>query len=304
MVARIFLLAYGTFAPEERDAKQSPSFYRMVPDEAHQNMGIIRLLLHFQWTWVGLFAVIDDSAEHFLKVLEPLLSQNGICLAFRHRFPKMYLWNFEDPITDFLLNMYLPFRDSKANTFILYGETLALIAFTTYMFLASDAFQEIVSVRKIWIMTAQVDFALTGLHRAWDFQLFHGTIFFAIHSNEVLGFQSFLQDIKPHHEQGNGFLKDFWEQAFDCLYSNPQEPIKISGTCTGEEKLEKLPRYLFELFITGHSYSIYNAVYAVAHALHAMYSSRSYQRSMDDGQGVAYQDLQPWQVIFTFTCLY
>ncbi|XP_077171488.1 vomeronasal type-2 receptor 26-like [Paroedura picta] len=295
-------LTYGSFAPEERNAKQSPSFYRMVPDEAHQNMGLIQLLLHFRWTWVGLFAVADDSGEHFLKGLEPLISQNGICLAFSHRFPKQYHWDYVDPVTDVLLDIYLPFRDSKANTFMFYGESMALIAFTTYMYLGRNVFPEMVSLRKIWIMTAQVDFALTGLHRAWDFQFFHGTIFFAIHSNQVLGFQSFLQDIKPYCEQGNGFLKEFWEQAFDCSYSNPQEGIMINGTCTGEEKLENLPRNLFELQMTGHSYSIYNAVYAVAHTLHAMFSSRSYLRSRHGGQGGGYQDLQPWQTRSISVC--
>ncbi|XP_054850394.1 vomeronasal type-2 receptor 26-like [Eublepharis macularius] len=289
-------LAYASFAPEEREGKQYPLFYRLGPNEAPQNIGIVCLLLHFQWKWVGLFAVDNNSGEHFLKVLEPLLSQNGICLDFIHRVPNEYHWNFSDDIKDLLLDIYIPFRDSKANTFMFYGEPTAFMAFNIFMFLANPQFKEITSFRKIWIMTAQVDFALTSLQRAWDFQFFQGTIFFTIQSNEVLGFQSFLKEIKPYGEEGNGFLKDFWEQAFDCVYSNSEELMNINERCTGEERLESLPGHLFELHMTGHSYSIYNAVYAVAHALHAMYSSRSNHRAMYDGQGAELHSLQSWQV--------
>ncbi|XP_053216233.1 vomeronasal type-2 receptor 26-like [Podarcis raffonei] len=49
--------------------------------------------------------------------------------------------------------------------------------------------------------------------------------------------------------------------------------------CTGEEKLENLPATVFEMTMTGHSYSIYNAVYTVAHALHAMHSLRFKHRA-------------------------
>ncbi|KAL8177307.1 UNVERIFIED_CONTAM: hypothetical protein K2H54_044612 [Gekko kuhli] len=142
----------------------------------------------------------------------------------------------------------------------------------------------------------QADFAVSGIHRAWDFQFFHGTIAFTIHSNELHGFQNFVQDIKPYKETGNSFVKDFWEQAFDCVYLNPQGTRDISEACTVEDRLGSLSSSVFEMSMTGHSYSIYNAVYAIAHAIHALHSSRSNHRATDNGKTMGFQDLWPWQV--------
>ncbi|XP_054850474.1 vomeronasal type-2 receptor 26-like [Eublepharis macularius] len=73
-------LTYGSFAPTDRDNAKSPSFFRMVPNEAHQNLGLLRLLQHFGWIWIGIFAETDDSGEHFLQeMMVPLSLCNDYC---------------------------------------------------------------------------------------------------------------------------------------------------------------------------------------------------------------------------------
>ncbi|XP_054835273.1 vomeronasal type-2 receptor 26-like [Eublepharis macularius] len=268
----------------------------MVPNEAHQYMGIIKMLQHFGWTWVGLFAVDDDSGDHFLQALELLFSQHGICWAFTERIPNQVNWDTLDDLNHFMSNLYLPFSDNKVSTFILYGESRTIISLNGIMFLADPFYKENTSLRKVWIMTAQAEFALTGLQRAWDFQFFQGAISFRIHSNEILGFHNFLKKIKPHREKRNGFLKEFWEQAFCCSFPDLQGPVKDNALCIGEESLENLPGHIFEMSMTGHSYSIYNAVYAIAHALQAMYTSMSNLKEKSWGKRLEFQNLQPWQL--------
>nr|XP_056720638.1 vomeronasal type-2 receptor 26-like [Euleptes europaea] len=297
-------MAYGSFAPEQRDSVEFLSFYRMAPNEAHQYMGIIQLLQHFRWTWVGLFATDDDSGEHFLQHLEPLLSENGICLAFAESIPNQAHWSDLHDINGFILNIYQPFADGKASVCIIYGESRAILALITFMFVGSPGYEEQTSFRKVWIMTAQIDFAVTGLHKGWDFQFFHGAISFTIHSQGFLGFQKFLHDIKPYGAHGDGFLKVFWEQAFDCLYPDPLDGMTDDGTCTGDEKLDVLPGPLFEMTMTGHSYSIYNAVYAIAHAIHAMDSLRSKHReSVEAGETMSFNREREMGVGFDITNL-
>ncbi|XP_044279482.1 vomeronasal type-2 receptor 26-like [Varanus komodoensis] len=289
-VYKIPQIAYGSFAPEESVKTQVSSFYRMVPNEAHQYKGIIHLLKHFGWTWIGFFIVDDDSGDNFLQALESLFSQNGICLAFIQRTPQQVYLNDIYEINSMFLQVYLPFMETSATTIIAYGETLSIMWLNYFLLLGTNRYEEITSVAKVWILTAQTDFAITSLQRASDLHLFQGAISFAIHSSEIPGFKQFLENKRPRWSKADGFQKNFWEQAFDCSFPNPQEPMEAEGMCTGVEKMESLPESVFEMRMTGHSYSIYNAVYVTAHALHAMYTSRANDRRIE------LQSFHPWKL--------
>ncbi|XP_077171476.1 vomeronasal type-2 receptor 26-like [Paroedura picta] len=295
-VYKIPQLTYGSFALEKQDTAKISTFYRMVPNEAYQYAGIIQLLLHFGWVWVGLLTADDESGLHFLKTLELLLAQNGICLASRGRIPNQGKWDNLDDISALVSNVYQSFTDSRANAFILYGGSMTMIAMNNKIFLGDPTYRENAMFRKVWILTAQIDFALSGLQRSWDFDLFHGAISFSIHSREVLDFQKFLHSIQPKSKKGDGFLKDFWEQAFDCTFPDPWGSVEMEDTCTGEERLESLPSSVFEMQMTGHSYSIYNAVYAVAHALNVMSTSRLNPGTKDGRKSIDLQEAHPWQL--------
>ncbi|XP_063159191.1 vomeronasal type-2 receptor 26-like [Candoia aspera] len=265
----------------------------MVPNETQQFIGIIHLLRHFGWVWIGLFVVDDNSGENFLQLMEVFFAQNQICSAFTRRIPNQVHFFTDDEMTLLAWQIYLPLVEIKVNTLILYGETLTMMFFITLMSMANPDYLTN-STGKVWITTAQIDFSVTLLMRKWSpfLSLFNGSISFQIHSNQHLRFQAYTQNLKPFEAQSDGFVKNFWEQAFSCLYPDPQVPIDQSELCSGEERLESLPWYVYEMAMSGHSYSIYNAIYAVAHALHSLYKSKT--RTM--GKGKILQDLQAWQL--------
>uniref|UniRef100_A0A803TM64 G-protein coupled receptors family 3 profile domain-containing protein n=1 Tax=Anolis carolinensis TaxID=28377 RepID=A0A803TM64_ANOCA len=262
------LFSYGkTFSflqdSTELNATHYSSFYSMVPKESYQNIGIIRLFQYFGWNWVGIFAVDNNSGEHFLQSLEPLLSENGICSAFIKRLP--YIARLDDTFID--INEIYSYLISDINTFILYGESLTIAALRVIL-TAGGLENKNFFFKKVWILTAQLEFILTGLSRGWDLQIFHGAIAFAIHSEDIPNFREFLRTTNPHWNKGDKFIQVFWEQAFDCFFPESWEQTEVMGQCTGNEKLEDIFKPLFEMSMTGHSYSVYNAVHSVARALH------------------------------------
>ncbi|XP_053114989.1 vomeronasal type-2 receptor 26-like [Hemicordylus capensis] len=295
-------LSYGSFESGNHGKSDFPSFYRMVPNETHQYLGIVKLLLHFRWKWVGLLTMDDDGGEHFLQVMEPMLSENGICSAFTLRASKSRKYSIKEMYYD-TQSMMPVFMSSKANIFVMYGETSSFMRYATLVWWITTEiprtdpeYWDKISAGKVWITTAQIDFAFHVFQKFFDVQMFHGAISFNIHSKELLGFRKFLQIINPSKIKGDGFINYVWEQAFDCSIPNSNTPANIYDTCTGEEKLEDLPGPFFEMRMTGHSYSIYNAVYAVAHALNTKYSSSSNHRAMDGGCRLVPQKVGPWQV--------
>ncbi|XP_058036504.1 vomeronasal type-2 receptor 26-like [Ahaetulla prasina] len=268
----------------------------MVPKEDHQYIGIIQLLHHFKWTWIGIFAVDNNNGENFLQKMQPLLSQNGICSSFVQRLSQLVhmedlsgLYRAVSVISTNLMNI-------KANAFLVYGESWAIMWLRSVTFVVDPESKKIALFRKVWIMTAQIDFILSGFQVSWDLQMFHGALSFTVHSAEVVGFKEFLQTITPLSVSRDGLLKDIWEQSFDCSFPKPELQEMDNKPCTEEMKLEDLPSPLFEMGMTGHSYSVYNAVYAVAHALQALYTLHFKRQKAMMGKETGHLALQACQL--------
>ncbi|KAF7234602.1 Vomeronasal type-2 receptor 26, partial [Varanus komodoensis] len=81
-IFKIPQLGYGLPGFVYGDKREFPSFFRIDPDEITQYAGLIQLLLHFRWNWIGLYACTDESGEKFIHTLTPMLKKKDICIAF------------------------------------------------------------------------------------------------------------------------------------------------------------------------------------------------------------------------------
>ncbi|XP_032092494.1 vomeronasal type-2 receptor 26-like [Thamnophis elegans] len=274
----------------------------MVPKEDHQYSGIIQLLHHFRWTWIGIFAVDNNHGENFLQKMQPLLAENGVCSAFIERLEQLI--HLEDIVEVFnrILIISVKWKNSQAKAFLVYGESLTIMWLRAVIFMVDPESKEITLLGRVWIMTAQIDFILSGFQTTLDLTMFHGAISFTVHSTAVANFKEFLQTMNPLSDYRDQFLQEVWEQAFDCSF--PKQELqeiqdifpKEGRICTEEMKLEDLPGPAFEMEMTGHSYSVYNAVYAVAHALQALYTLGYNRRKTMMSKNPDLPHLQAWQL--------
>uniref|UniRef100_A0ACB8EV89 Uncharacterized protein n=2 Tax=Sphaerodactylus townsendi TaxID=933632 RepID=A0ACB8EV89_9SAUR len=235
----------------------------------------------------------DDNGNRFLQAVIPLLSENGICYAFIFRTGKK---KYEEEMFAMVLEIQkqLPILlESKANVYFAHGDPLAL--HLTRLLLSAAESGSFQPLGKVWFVTSQWNFESISYQMDWDIQTFHGALSYTLHSHQPPGFPKFLQNIRPFWAKGDHFIQEFWEKAFGCSLDFSEPPTEYRERCTGEEKLESIPGIFFETDMFDHSYNVYNAAYAVAHALHTMYMSRSKYKRLEEGEKQEIHSVQPWQ---------
>ncbi|XP_013912239.1 PREDICTED: vomeronasal type-2 receptor 26-like [Thamnophis sirtalis] len=113
--------------------------------------------------------------------------------------------------------------------------------------------------------------------------------FFSMVPNENIQYEGIIHLLKHFEWNWIGLLasEDESGEAF----------LQRAKHCTGKEKLARVPNSVFEMTMSGESYNIYNAVYSVAHALQAMYSSREKPASLRNQNRLAkLSNFQPWKL--------
>ncbi|XP_070810274.1 vomeronasal type-2 receptor 26-like [Pituophis catenifer annectens] len=293
---------YGS-APVTNKEKQAGFYHQMFPNMDLQYKGILQLLQHFKWTWIGVLSVNNENGEKFVQNVIPIFVRNGICFDFIERFPFVsYSSNIVDMVKEGM-QIFSVVLNSTVSSVLIQGEIEIMIILRIFPTILKFEEIPLQGNSKIWIMTAQMDFTSLPFQRWEDLDFLHGALSFAVHSREVLGFQEFLQTRKPNINEEDDFIRVFWKEAFGCVFSGSMVGEKSNSImdspliCTGEEKIGTLPESVFEMHMTGHSYSIYNTVYILAQALNVASSTNFKNRAKISKVGlIELLQLHPWKV--------
>ncbi|XP_045156003.1 vomeronasal type-2 receptor 116-like [Echinops telfairi] len=270
-------ISYSTFDPLLKTKDHFSSLHQISLNDSCLPSGLVSLLIHFGWTWVGILVSDDRKGEQFTWFLLKEMALKGVCVALIQKIPvtkKIYALK-DAP--------YLPrVLDSSANAFIVYGEInilLTMAAIHDYNCIT----------HKIWIITNRWDFSLILVSDLLD--IFHGILFFSHQNAEIPGFKHFLRTVNPSKYPEDLYLTKVWFSAFNC---------SLAGTICGEihecppnASLKSVTVDRRDVTIMKSINDLYNAVHLVAHALHNMIlmgEETRYQMVTED------PGLLPWQL--------
>ncbi|OBS83452.1 hypothetical protein A6R68_22558, partial [Neotoma lepida] len=75
-------LTFGPFDATVSEQRWFSSLYQVAPKDTSLTLGIVSLMLHFHWNWVGLFIIDDDKGAQTLSDFRSDMEKNGVCIAF------------------------------------------------------------------------------------------------------------------------------------------------------------------------------------------------------------------------------
>uniref|UniRef100_G3VA01 G-protein coupled receptors family 3 profile domain-containing protein n=1 Tax=Sarcophilus harrisii TaxID=9305 RepID=G3VA01_SARHA len=255
---QVGFLSFGPFDSILSDKAQFPSLYQMAPRDSSLYRGIVQVLVHFKWTWIGLVTTDDLRGEEFLRAVTGEMAKHDVCAAFTEKVPVSERRHEESELT------FMPrIMASPSRVIVIHGDTDSLMILRySQIFLFSTL--------KVWIATSHWD--ITMRSSTFESYNFYGALTFKYLTSEVPGFKSFLNSIKPNKDPEDIVLKDFWLSVFWC---KKRYDDLGQENCAPNATLEALPIFVFDMTMSGLSYTIYNAVYAVAWALHEMLLTKS-----------------------------
>ncbi|KAJ1131056.1 hypothetical protein NDU88_009399 [Pleurodeles waltl] len=254
-------ISFAASVPVLSDKIQFPSFLRTTPSDVDQAYGLARLVIHFGWTWVGILAEESDYGVQGSQVFYNQLQEAGHCVDF-----------FK----------FLPMVISRETTYSLVkiiktSTATVIMVFATVYFLAPvmDALARDGVQGKVWLASDGWTIN-TILNKPYQKNTLQGTIGLSPISGKIPGLDDFLYQVHPFRATEDKFIKAFWEEIFGCRWDvNGRNQTNIgaavkSKACTGKEDLKVLNDSFYSADQLWAAFNIYNAVYAIAHAVHEM----------------------------------
>ncbi|XP_051047584.1 vomeronasal type-2 receptor 116-like [Phodopus roborovskii] len=270
-------LYYGPFHPLLSSQEQFPYLYHMAPKDTSLALAMVSLVVHFSWNWVGAIISDDDIGLQFLLELRKEMKRSGVCLAFVSIIinDETFLKNADTYYNQIMM--------SSAKVVIIYGDKDSNLQVNFRLW-------NLVNLQRIWVTTTQWDMIIHN--GKFLLSSFYGTLTFSHHYSELPGFKTFIQTAHPTNYSNDISLARLWWMYFNCSMSSFNcNNLKNCPTIT---ILNWLFNQHFEISLSGTSYDLHNAVYAVAHALHQTLLQQVDTWQSNDGKELEFDS---WQMV-------
>uniref|UniRef100_A0A8B9GW21 G-protein coupled receptors family 3 profile domain-containing protein n=1 Tax=Astyanax mexicanus TaxID=7994 RepID=A0A8B9GW21_ASTMX len=235
------------------DKRKYPTFFRTIPSDYHQAKALAFLVKRFGWTWIGALQSDNDYGRNGITAFTKEVETLGVCIAFvgtiLRTYPKSKILEVVEMIKQSSVKVILAFVP-EGDLYPLMQEVLKQ-NITGIQWIASEA----------WVTADRPS-------TPEMFKSFGGTIGFVVRKMAMLKLGPVLRDINPYQELNSSFVSDFWETMVGCKpLSSVNVLPNITKICRGNEKPDYTNKF-FDVTQLRDVYKVYQAVYAIAHALH------------------------------------
>ncbi|XP_023155591.2 extracellular calcium-sensing receptor-like [Amphiprion ocellaris] len=276
---RIPMISYFSSCACLTDRRKYPTFFRVIPNDDYQVKAIAQLLVHFNWTWVGLVRGDHEYGRFAVQGLLRELQGTKVCVAYQEMIPLLY--NQQRA-----LEIMQVMRSSLAKVVVVFSAEGEMTPFLRdYMAQNITGIQWVAS--EAWV-TASV---FTGSEY---YPYLGGTIGFGIRTGHISRLSNYLQTINPQKYPNNPLVQELWEALYGCspsLSSASQLPL-----CLGQESLLEQHSAYMNTSSPRVAYNAYKAVYAIAHSLHNLLHCQPGSGPFENNSCAQSNSISPWQL--------
>ncbi|RLV83691.1 hypothetical protein DV515_00016409 [Chloebia gouldiae] len=245
-----------------------PSFLRTIPSDRQQVKAIFLLLQHFGWTWVVLLGSDNTYGRAGLDALQEMLTASNVCVAYRGTIPAN-----SDTSNPKLHNLVQILTGVKVNVTVVFSTKRTVLPF----------FKVVVQrniTGMVWV--GSEDWSLAqGILQVPGIQAIGSVFGMAVEKPE----STMLERFEAWRMSEEGTAAECASSAEAGEESAGNMRLNCTQCCPGCCALATVP----DMYNAQGSFSVYSAVYAVAHGLHDLLGCASGACS----KGTVY----PWQLL-------
>nr|XP_033818262.1 vomeronasal type-2 receptor 116-like [Geotrypetes seraphini] len=256
------------------DPVKYPYFYRTIPNELHLCAAIDKLLKYFGWKWVNIISTNDESSVRAIEIMKEGIERNGGCIALHQSCPHQSICSSVE-----LQKFYRAIKQSSAVNIYYSNKNGAFFLHDLWNLQAN------VKRGRVFITIAEVEKKDNLKH----FNIRNKFFIFKPYKKAMPNFYKFIREMIPVRLASDVNSKHWWKVLCDSRC-----PKKIRRDCNSTLK-KVVVAHCLGTFL-GSSYSVYNAVYAVAHALHNMIMSGSRNGITWTRENMDVLDSLPWKL--------
>ncbi|XP_073671759.1 extracellular calcium-sensing receptor [Paramisgurnus dabryanus] len=238
---RVPMVSYFSTCECLSDRSKYPSFFRTIPSDYYQAKALASLVQRHGWTWIGALQSDNDYGRNGISAFTKEVEKEGVCIAF----------------VGTILRTYPPSKINEVVELIKQSTVKVILAFVPegdlYPLMKEVVRQNITGIQ--WIASeAWVTAARPSTPEM--FKSFGGTVGFVVRKMAIPKLGPFLKNISPYSPSQSDFVM-----------------------CKGDEKLNYTDKF-FDVTQLRVTYNVYQAVYAIAHAIHKLLFCKTDQNNL------------------------